>query len=262
MIENTISIDSEAVDNAEIQQEETALQQTEQALSPQGEDMPQEQHPSTEKTIEEDEEMLDLTVYGQEIKLPRSQAIGAAQKGMAFDSMKQKLALAKNDGRLKALDNLANLTGKSVSQLLGDMTSQTLTQKLNERYGAPEAVPAEAFEEMMHQIFETRRSIEQTADSWVLADKRSQLEEFLQHNPGCTDIPDEVIARAKQGENLTLAYTQHQNQRLLKQLAQLEKELERLKSGRAAREKSMPSSRSTATDSNKNSIYGMMRSLW
>lgn len=262
MIENTISIDGREV----AQPAEEAVMETDL----QKEDMFCEMENVSEKddaaaeenTIDEAEEMLTLTVYGETVQVPKTEAVSAAQKGMAFDSMKQKLALAKGDARLKALDSLAQMNGKSISQLLCDMTSQSLTQQLCDRYGSMEDVPFEELERATQQVYTTRKSMEEAADQWTLTEKRSQLEEFLQHNPGCRDIPDEVIERARQGENLTLAYSQYQVQQLSQQLVQAQKELNVLKSAKNAKEKSMPSSRSTAADSSTKSIYGMMKSLW
>ena len=267
MIENTISIDNEAVCEPCETEKETVAQSGETVLetaetsSDAADEVEAKGEAAAEKTIS-DEEMLTLTVYGDTVTVPKSEAISAAQRGVAFDSMKQKLALAKGDARLKALDDLAQISGRNVSQLLGDMTRQALTEKLVKKYGQLDCVPSEEFEEAVQQAYITRKSLEQTADKWMLADRHSQLEEFLQHNPGCTEIPPEVIARAKQGENLTLAYSQYQIQQLKAHLSQTQQELDMLKSRKAAKEKSMPSAKSTVADSGAKSIYGMMKSLW
>lgn len=263
MIENTISIDStEIAEPAETAAEETSVHNSEGAFSEMENVSEKAAETSAEATIDEDEEMLTLTVYGETVTVPKSEAVSAAQKGMAFDSMKQKLAAAKSDARIRALDNLAQMNGKSISQLLGDMTSQSLTQQLCDKYGNLENVPFEELEDAMHKVQDIRKNADEAAAQWVLTEKRSQLEEFLHHNPGCRDIPDEVIERAREGENLTLAYSQYQNRQLAQQLEQAQKELSVLKSGKQAKEKSMPSSKSTAADSGTKSIYGMMKSLW
>jgi len=270
MLENTISINSEETfDKAEnaqesaLQQEEISLHQTEDTTAAQQEVTEEKgQASSEENTISEDEEMLTLTVYGDTLTVPKSQAISVAQKGFAFENMKQKYALAKNDARLAALDSLAQISGKNVSQLLGDMTKKALTDKLTQKYGQPENVPLEELEDVIQQVYTTRKSIENAADNWTMVHMQSQLEEFLQHNPGCTEIPQEVIARTKKGENLALAYSQYQTAQLVQQLEQTQKELSVLKSGKAAKEKSMPSAKSTAADSSEKSVYSMMKSLW
>lgn len=277
MLENTISIDSQDTLTQTAQQYETADAEKDNVL-PLGEEadwhsgeeasaaedaMEQKgEAASEENTTLEDEEMLTLTVYGDTVTVSKSEAISAAQRGVAFDTMKQKLALAKGDARIKALDDLAQISGKSVSQLLGDMTRQALTNQMTEKYGQLDMVPDEEFEAAMQQVFATRKSLEQTADKWTLTEKRSQLEEFLQYNPGCREIPPQVIARAKQGVNLTLAYSQYETQQLKAQLEQAQQELSVLKSGKAAKEKSMPSAKSTVADGNTKSMYGMMKSLW
>lgn len=267
MTENTISIENEAVCTPCETEEETVEQSGETALqnavnSSAAADEGEAKGEAAEENTISDEEMLTLTVYGDTVTVSKSEAISAAQRGVAFDSMKQKLALAKGDARLKALDDLAQISGRNVSQLLGDMTKQALSDSLVEKYGGFENVPAEEFEEAMNRAYTTRKSLEQTADRWMLEDRRSQLEEFLQHNPGCTEIPPEVIARAKQGENLTLAYSRYETQQLKMQLNQAQQEINMLKSRKAAKEKSMPSAKSAVAEGSAKSMYGMMKSLW
>ena len=268
MLENTISINNEtALDSGGLQQENelTAAEETavEELAASAAEDAANVtgQAQTEEKTIS-DEEMLTLTVYGDTVTVKKSEAIGAAQRGMAFDKMKEKLALAKGDMRLKALDDLAQISGKNVSQLIGEMTKQALTDSLVQKYGSYEDVPFDEIEEVMNRAYTTRKSLEQTADRWMLAEKQSQLEEFLQYNPGCTDIPPEVIERARMGENLALAYSQYENSQLKMQLEQMQQQLRVSESRKAAKEKSMPSAESTVADGTAKSMYGMMRSLW
>lgn len=268
MIENTISIDSaEALEAAAETAEETAVQQAE-ALTERETDTAaqqaegEQQHGTEEETIPTDEEMLTLTVYGDTVTVPKSEAINAAQRGIAFDRIKEKYSAAKADARLKALDGLAQISGTSVSHLLGDMAGQMLAEKLAEKYGDINNAPSEEIEAVMQQVLKTRKSVQQAADRMAMADKHSQLEEFLQYNPGCTEIPPQVIERARKGENLSLCYSQHQTAQLTQQLEALQRELEQLKSSKAAKAKSMPSAKSTVADSRTNSIYGMMKSLW
>lgn len=268
MLENTISIDSEEIfddsqENAVQETEENSLQKTEDVFAADEKTSEEKgQASSEENTISEDEEMLTLTVYGSEITVPKSEAIGAAQKGIAFDSIKQKYSLAKEDARLKALDGLAQISGKSVSQLIGDITGEMLTNQLVEKYGQIDSVPFDEFEEVMHKVYQTKKDIQLAADKMTMAEKQNQLEEFLQHNPGCTDIPPEVIAMAKKGENLSFAYSQYQVSQLMQQLEEAQRELSVFKSSRAAKEKSMPSAKSTVAGGSTKSMYGMMKSLW
>ncbi|MBE6894539.1 MAG: hypothetical protein E7483_02905 [Ruminococcaceae bacterium] len=268
MLENTISINGEETLETEgklqenAAQEKESLQKTDDTAALQQLSEEKGQAESEEETPLEDEEMLTLTVYGDTLTVPKSQAISAAQKGFAFESMKQKYAFVKNDARLQALDSLAQISGKNISQLLGDMTRQALTDKLTEKYGNIDAVPLEEFEEAMQTVYTTRKSIENAADKMTIMQKQSQLEEFLQYNPGCTEIPPQVVERARQGENLSLAYSQYQTALLTQQLEQAQKELKVFKSIKEAKEKSMPSAQSTAANSNTDSVYNMMKSLW
>lgn len=270
MLENTISIDNEtALENGNVQQEnavlcgeEDVLKTAEAASAAEGDVEATGEKPTEENTISDVEDMLTLTVYGDTVTVKKSEAVSAAQRGIAFDRMKEKLAFAKGDARLKALDDLAQLSGKNISHILAEMTKQTLTDNLVQKYGDFENVPFEDMEEVMNKVYTTRKNLEETADRMVLAEKQSQLEEFLQHNPGCTDIPQEVIERARKGENLTLAYSQYQIEQLKTQLETAQQELNIYKSRKTAKEKSMPSAKSTVVDGVTTSMYGMMKSLW
>ena len=64
------------------------------------------------------------------------------------------------------------------------------------------------------------------------------------------------------GENLTLAYSKYQTEQLKMQLEAVQQELEMAKSRKSAKEKSMPSAKSTVADGVTTSMYGMMKSLW
>ena len=270
MLENTISIDNEAaLENGGVQQENAVLcgeedvwETAEAASAAEGDVEATGEYTTEENTISDVEDMLTLTVYGDTVTVKKSEAVSAAQRGIAFDRMKEKLAFAKSDARLKALDDLAQLSGKNISHILAEMTKQTLTDNLVQKYGGFENVPFEDMEEVMNKVYTTRKSLEETADRMVLTEKQSQLEEFLQHNPGCTDIPQEVVERAKKGENLTLAYSQYQIEQLKTQLETAQQELKVVKSRKTAKEKSMPSAKSTVADGVTASMYGMMKSLW
>ena len=267
MLENTISINSEEALETEFEEnaaEKADLQQTEddEAEFEDADLSCEEEHSSEENTKLEDEEMLTLNVYGDTVKVSRGEAISAAQRGLAFDRMKAKLNLAKNDTRLKALDQLSEMCGKSVPQMLGDMAGQALADSLVERYGSTDSVPFEEIEALMQQLHSTRAQFENAADVWTVNDKVNQLEEFLHYNPGCMDIPQEVIAQAKEGKNLSLAFSQYQVQQLEQQLEETQKELNILKSKNAAKAKSMPNASSVQASASAGSIYGLMKSLW
>lgn len=268
MIENTISIecsealadevDNNTADTADMQKKQEGKAETEKA------ELTEEkgQQTSETETNEEDEDMLTLTVYGDTVKVSREEAISAAQRGLAFDRMKQKLNLAKNDGRLRALDKLSDLCGKSVPQMLGDMAGKVLVDGLIEKYGSAQAVPKHEAEALFGKLASTRAEFENAADVWTLNDKISQLEEFWQHNPNCREIPQQVIEATKRGENLSLAYSEYKAAQLAEQLEEAQREISILKSRKAAKEKSMPQAGGQMAEGTAYSMYGMMKSLW
>lgn len=259
MIENTISINSETTENAD-KQEDVVLQNDGDICVQNITD--EDEGVLEEKTVSENDDPFTLTVYGDTVKVSKSEAVSAAQKGIAFENMKQKYFMAKEDPRLKALNNLAQLNGKSISQMLGDMTKEAVIGGLEEKYGQLSDVPETELFEALGQIYNAEKDMNMAADKLLMAEKQSQLAEFLQNNPGCTDIPQQVIEMAREGKNLSLAYSQFQLEQLKSQLEQANNRLKVLESSTAAKAKSMPSAKSAAADSNVKSVYGMMKNLW
>ena len=273
MIENTISINqaqgdlcieqpAQETDNGFAGEErtESTTAETAQEYTESAEENCEEN--SDAENTHEAEEILTLNVYGETVSVPKQQAIRAAQMGMAFDAMKGKMAIAKNDARLAAIEEAAALCDKTVPQLIAEIQGRAISDNLCRQYGGIENVPNEEIHAMLRQIESCRENLEQAPKSWLFIDRHNQLQEFLHNNPGCVDIPPQVISRAQQGENLSLAYSRYQNEQLTEKLEQLEKELNILKSDKKAKEKSMPSQRSTGGAENSQSVYSMMKSMW
>ena len=272
MIENTISIDSTDVLNSkkELFADETEVQKIEASNA---EEKTEDYGYGTEKSensaqeesgADQPEMMLELNVYGNKMQVPVSRAVAAAQKGIAFEHIKAQLADAKNDVRLKTLETLAAQSGKTVSALVLDMHTDAVTNDLVARYGSIADVPYDEVAKAVMSIENCRAQLQQGD---VLAQKnswRTQLAEFVENNPGCTDIPPDVIEAAKQGENISRAYSRLYDSRLTEELNEAKREIDILKSQQKSEKTSTPSAAGTASagKTKENEFLKIMKSTW
>lgn len=276
MSENTISTQDTSTlqDAAEVQEDAVLSAEQEQLCkevfplqetdSIKDSDLPQveyEQQQTTENPPEE--AVVELTVYGQKVAVTQSEARAAAQKGMAFEHVKQQLAQAKNDPRLKALEEVALIKGVTVSQLVDSLHSSAVTDRLVQQYGSIEAAPWQAVNDAVKAVEKHSAQIAAAEKTAQQLHWKSQLREFLENNPGCTDIPQQVLQMAKQGHRLTDAYAAYQNSVLSQQLADTRQELDMFKSQSQAAKRATPSARSTMEQgSETNKFLELMKSTW
>lgn len=271
MIENTISIDStvnmetqpdkfEDIDAAENHADVQNNNAEENSFFEQS--AKHNEQSEQENTNPEADEIFELNIYGKTVTVPKKEAVAAAQRGLAFDEMKGRLATAKNDARIKMLENIAADSGQTVTQLLTQLNTDRAMEKLVQKYGDIYSVPVQEMAGQVHQLELAARDIEDAVSDWQVTEKLNQLQEFLNENPGCLEIPPQVIQQAKNGKNLALAYSQHKAQQLEKELTEVKKELNILKAHKKAKEKSMPPLQSNSFGGATNSVYGMMKSMW
>lgn len=219
---------------------------------------------SSEDTTKEAEEEFELTVYGQDIKVTKEQAKAAAQKGMAFEYMKGQLADARNNLHLKALDNIARISGSTVNHIVSEMNRNALLQQLISEYGSIDAAPHSAVAKTMREIALADEALEQYSNADAKTDWSSQLRDFLADNPGHTTIPDQVIEKARECGSLALAYSDHNASLLKAELEKTKLELELLKSEMETSKGATPSAGSIAStgEYQDDSFYQMMKSTW
>lgn len=269
MIENTISIDN-SVDSDEkiINNYETdKTQNVENDINLNNEEFMENQQSETleqSQTSEEAEEMMTLNLYGESVDLPVSQAKIIAQKGLAFDHLKGQLAVAKNDVRLKTLENIAEMKGQTISQLMSDIHRQTLTDQIINQYGSIDNAPFEEINRVVKEFENSEKNWDKCEADIQKENFKSQFREFLQYNPGCTQIPDEVIQAVKSGENLSLAYSRYNECMLQNELRNVKRELEVLKGEEKAKKTSTPSAMNMGAKNNYESqeFYKMFKSTW
>lgn len=277
MIENTISIDGIDVENTATEntadetemQNSTADVQTADTLKNAAEAAEETDVQTADNTAQQISEtadqppMVELNIYGEKVQLPMDQALAQAQKGFAFEHVKAQLAAAKNDARLKTLEAVAQQRGKSLSQLVLEMHSNMINDSLAAKYGSVNAAPIDEVAKAVAEIENCRRQLQHSETEMQKQHWRSQLVEFIEHNPRCKEIPDEVIAAAKQGENISAAYDRLYGDRLSKQLTEAQREIETLKSQHKAAASATPSAMGGGEKAPKqNEFLKIMQSTW
>lgn len=268
MIENTISIDSSVDSNENIinNYETDKTQNVDNETNSQNEKIVENQQTEAleQSQTSEEDEVMTLNLYGESVELPVSQAKIIAQKGLAFDHLKSQLAMAKNDVRLKTLENIAEMKGQTISQLMSDIHRQTLTDQIVNQYGSIENAPFEEINRVVKEFENSEKNWDKCEADIQKENFKSQFREFLQYNPGCTEIPDEVIQAVKNGENLSLAYSRYNEYMLENELSDLKREIEVLKSEEKAKKTSTPSAMNMGAKNNYESqeFYNMFRSTW
>ena len=275
MIENTISIDGTEVLKAPVNAdaEETKVhnenisaaeaETDENGDAAELETAGAEAGNTPENTADQPEMMVELNLYGEKVQVPLSQAVAQAQKGMAFEHMKNQLAAAKNDARLSTLQTIAGRSGKTTAQLVMDMHSDFVADNLARRYGSVANAPLDEVAKAVSEIEDCRRQIQRSEAEMQHNDWKAQLMEFISHNPGCRDIPESVLDAAKQGEKISDAYSRFYGNKINEELTEAKREIEMLRSQQKAAKNSTPSAADVgASKPKENEFLKLMKSTW
>ncbi|MEG0020207.1 MAG: hypothetical protein RR728_06645, partial [Oscillospiraceae bacterium] len=162
---------------------------------------------------------LPLNVYGQQVEVTMGEAVGAIQRGLAFDRVKSELAAARGDERLLALSRLSSATGKTSAQLLTQLECECVFADLEGRYGSLDDAPPEEIADAVAKISATKEGSEGAIFREKERGAKNQLREFLEENPGVTDSPESVLESTREGVTLGTAYSRYR-------IGALERELE------------------------------------
>ena len=256
MIENTISIDEAAETENEVSEAENTQQQAD------AEDIGVAET-AQESGETQPEETVELTVYGEKVKVTKNEALAAAQKGLAFDRIKEQLAHSKNDARLKMLESIAQAKGTDTWNLVCEMQQRYVTDDIISRYGSIDAAPVEEVAKGVNTIALARQSLEQHRQTSEKHHWQDQIAQFYHNNPGVKEIPQEVIEMAKNGRNLDVAYHIFTSGQLEKRLENSEMELAMMKAENKSARSSMPSAANVAAaDKKEDEFYRLMKSTW
>lgn len=273
MIENTISIDTAQTEvqpagfAAAEAENETAAEERDCRTEEKTESGDMQQWEKTAESEEDDQpeaEKITLNVYGQQVKVTLEEAKAAAQKGVAFERIKSQLAQSRNNVHLKALETIAGQRGVTVDTLVFETALNNAMADIENRYGSVEAAPPQVLGEKAHRLAQLKQQMADTAAAQHKEHWRTQLENFLQDNPGVKDIPLQVIEKAKQTGSLVLAYSDYQAAQLKAELEKTKSELLVLQGEKQAEKAAVPSAQSVAAAAQHtdDSFAKMMRSTW
>lgn len=171
-------------------------------------------------------ETVTLKVYGQEVKVPKTQLNELAQKGLAYDRLRQERDALENGREMQLLQRYAAASGMEMGQYL-DYLERSLDAAALKREtdaGMPEKQARELL--TLRQKEAQRRAAESAA-----AAQRQRTEPYLElvrAYPNLTSLPPEVVQRIGAGERPLEAYRAYE-------LQQAKTEIETLRAAQKAK---------------------------
>lgn len=176
--------------------------------------------------VQQEPETVTLKVYGQEVKVPKAQLNDLAQKGLAYDRLRQERDALANGREMQLLQRYAAASGMEMGQYL-DYLERSLDAAALKREtdaGMPEKQARELLS--LRQKEAQRRAVESAA-----MQQRQRTEPYLElvrAYPNLTTLPPEVVQRISAGERPLEAYRAYE-------LQQAKAEIETLKAAQKAK---------------------------
>ena len=175
---------------------------------------------------QQEPETVTLKVYGQEVKVPKAQLNDLAQKGLAYDRLRQERDALANGREMQLLQRYAAASGMEMGQYL-DYLERSLDAAALKREtdaGMPEKQARELLS--LRQKEAQRRAVESAA-----MQQKQRTEPYLElvrAYPNLTTLPPEVVQRISAGERPLEAYRAYE-------LQQAKAEIETLKAAQKAK---------------------------
>lgn len=175
---------------------------------------------------QQESETVTLKVYGQEVKVPKTQLNELAQKGLAYDRLRQERDALAGGREMQLLQRYAAASGMEMGQYL-DYLERSLDAAALKREtdaGMPEKQARELLS--LRQKEAQRRAVE----SAVMQQKQrtEPYLELVRAYPNLTTLPPEVVQRISAGERPLEAYRAYE-------LQQAKAEIETLKAAQKAK---------------------------
>jgi arsenate reductase-like glutaredoxin family protein len=182
---------------------------------------------------------LKIRFNHQDMELDEEQARLAAQKGLNYDKLYERVQQLEKDPARSFLESRAKSSGMTVEQYVQEVEKQEEAERLQRL--VEQNVPEEYAKEMLeNQKFRERYTVEQEKMQTEQAQKVKQetdIQDFLGHynqtngkpwNPQTDTLPPEVWEANQQGVPLKQAYMDHQNKSLQSELAQVREQMNAL----------------------------------
>lgn len=177
----------------------------------------------------EEEPKYKVNFLGEEMELPVSELVTAAQKGMNYDHVKSELdrlrASAEQNGAARAMmEQMARSSGMTVEEYT-ELCKNTLEEsKLREQLDR--GIPEDAAKRLLELEEKERLRGEEEERQREEAQKREAYSELIREYPDLTSLPDEVAAAVAEGESPLNAYRAYELRQLKTELAALKKTAE------------------------------------
>ncbi|MEG0090888.1 MAG: hypothetical protein RSA20_03640 [Oscillospiraceae bacterium] len=206
---------------------------------------------------------LPLNVYGQQVEVTMGEAVGAIQRGLAFDRVKSELAAVRGDERLLALSRLSSATGKTSAQLLTQLECECVFADLEGRYGSLDDAPPEEIADAVAKISATKEGSEGAIFREKERGAKNQLREFLEENPGVTDIPESVLESTREGVTLGTAYSRYRIGALERELEEVRGELVKERHRQRVKAQQTPAVSGNGTGlMGADDVYSFFKKMW
>ena len=199
----------------------------------------------TEDTNPDDaEEMFELTYNGQKVSLPRSEVITNAQKGLNYDHIKGQLDGIKNSKTQRQLAQLAEEAGMPLDQYIDEVFANRRTRRAQE-LADTEGISLSAAQRMIDTEEELASYKAKDKERGDEEAKKAMYRKFFEKYPDVKvdDIPPEVWDAVAGGEDITTAFTMHENKRLRDEGNATRAEIEQLKRNESNKQKAVGSVR-------------------
>ena len=175
---------------------------------------------------QQESETVTLKVYGQEVKVPKTQLNELAQKGLAYDRLRQERDALAGGREMQLLQRYAAASGMEMGQSL-DYLERSLDAAALKR-----ETDAGMSEKQARELLELRqKEAQRRAAESAAAAQRQRTEPYLElvrAYPNLTSLPPEVVQRISAGERPLEAYRAYE-------LAQAKAEIETLKAAQKAK---------------------------
>ncbi len=176
-----------------------------------------------------EEPKYKVNFLGEEMELPVSELVTAAQKGMNYDHVKAELdrlraASEQNEAAREVMEQLARSSEMTVEEY-AELCRNTLEEnKLREQLDR--GIPEDAAKRLLELEEKERLRGEEEVKQRDEARKQEAYSALIREYPDLTSLPDEVAAAIAEGESPLNAYRAYELRQLKAELAALKKTTE------------------------------------
>ena len=191
-----------------------------------------------EAESKEQPQLVPLKYNGETKEMPLDEVITLAQKGMNYDKVATERDSLRNSTEIKALRELAQANGLSVSDLLKNLQEANDNQHKAKIFNELKVKYPEATDDLLTQLTESEFSkrteqrkveLQEIAAKETKSKQQQQITSFLEKYPELDPkevITDDIMNRVKNGATLIEAYQEQQLMAMQTEITELRKQIE------------------------------------